>query len=84
MTDVVETLTVRELLSVLVPLVADVLEKMLTPGGEAWIADPYRVAAEGFADEVALRGLNCIKEPIVAHSDDLGPLRGTLHKVSRR
>jgi predicted nicotinamide N-methyase len=67
----------------LVPLVADVLAKMLAPGGQAWIADPYRVAAEGFAAECGSRGLTCVKVPIEAHSDDLGPLRGTLHKIIR-
>ena len=33
----------------LVPLVAGLLARMLAPDGIALIADPYRVAAEGFA-----------------------------------
>jgi predicted nicotinamide N-methyase len=67
----------------LVPLVADVLARMLSPGGEAWIADPYRAAAEEFPREVAARGLECAAEAVEAHSEELGPVRGTLHRVIR-
>ncbi len=65
----------------LVPLVANVLAKMLLPGGEAWIADPYRAAAEEFPRAVAARGLRCIAESVEAVSDEIGPVRGTLHRV---
>ncbi len=47
----------------LVPLVADVLEKMLAPGGLGLIGSPYRVAAQGFPEAVAARGLLCRAEP---------------------
>jgi hypothetical protein len=67
----------------LVPLVADVLAKMLSPGGEAWIADPYRAAAEAFPRAVAARGLECSVESIRAESLELGPIGGTLHRVTR-
>jgi predicted nicotinamide N-methyase len=67
----------------LVPLVAGVLARMLAPGGEAWIADPYRAAAEVFPEAVAAHGLSCTVTPVEAVSDDLGPVRGTLHRVSR-
>jgi predicted nicotinamide N-methyase len=67
----------------LVPLVADVLAKMLAGDGEAWIADPYRVAAEDFPGAVEERGLTCTVEPIAVESSELGPLRGTLHRVTR-
>ncbi len=67
----------------LVPLVAGVLSKMLAPGGEAWIADPYRVAAEEFPEAVGRLGLRCTVEAIETTSAELGSLRGTLHRVSR-
>jgi predicted nicotinamide N-methyase len=67
----------------LVPLVADVLAKMLPPGGEAWIADPYRAAAEEFPRAAAARGLECAIESIEADSLELGRVRGTLHRVTR-
>jgi predicted nicotinamide N-methyase len=67
----------------LVPLVAGVLAKMLASGGEAWIADPYRVAAEAFPETVAALGLRCAVELITTTSSELGPLRGTLHRVTR-
>lgn len=67
----------------LVPLVAGVLAGMLEPGGEAWIADPYRAAAEDFPDAVAAYGLKCTVEPVETMSEELGPIRGTLHRVVR-
>ncbi len=68
----------------LVPLVAGVLGRMLSPGGEAWIADPYRAAAEDFPRALAARGLACVAEAIESRSDELGPIRGTLHRVTRQ
>jgi predicted nicotinamide N-methyase len=68
----------------LVPLVAGVLARMLAPGGEAWIADPYRAAAEEFPAAVASHGLECVAEGVEADSAELGPIRGTLHRVTRR
>ncbi len=67
----------------LVPLVAGLLDAMLAPGGLALIAGPYRVPAEGFAPEVAARGLSCEAVAVSAESADLGPVRGTLHRVRR-
>lgn len=67
----------------LIPLVAGVLAGMLAPGGEAWIADPYRAAAEDFPRVVAAHGLKCTVEPIETRSEELGPVRGTLHRVVR-
>ena len=32
------------------PLVAQVVERLLAPGGRAWIADPGRVGANGFVE----------------------------------
>ncbi len=68
----------------LVPLVAGVLARTLAPGGEAWIADPYRAAAEEFPAAVAALGLECVAEAVESNSEELGRLRGTLHRVSRR
>lgn len=67
----------------LVPLVADVLRHMLAPGGLALIADPYRVSAEGFPGAAAERGLRCEVMAVSAGSDEMGPVRGTLHRVTR-
>jgi predicted nicotinamide N-methyase len=67
----------------LVPLVAGVLARMLAPGGEAWIADPYRVAAEGFPRALSEYGLTCTVEPVQATTVELGLVRGTLHRVTR-
>jgi predicted nicotinamide N-methyase len=68
----------------LVPLVADVLARMLAPGGVALIAGPYRVATEGFARALEARGLRCDAEPITSRSEEQGPIRGTLHRVHGR
>ena len=67
----------------LVPLVAGVLSAMLAPGGLALIADPFRAAALGFAGIVESHGLTCESLAVEAQSEELGPLRGTLHRVSR-
>jgi predicted nicotinamide N-methyase len=67
----------------LVPLVAGLLAATLAPGGVALIADPYRASAEGFAAEVEARGLICEAVAVAADSEELGPVRGTLHRVRR-
>jgi predicted nicotinamide N-methyase len=67
----------------LVPLVANVLHRMLAPGGLALIADPYRSAAEGFRSDVERLGLIGNAEPVSAETAELGPIRGTLHRVYR-
>jgi predicted nicotinamide N-methyase len=68
----------------LVPLVAGVLAKLLAPGGEAWIADPYRAAAEDFPAALERHGLIWSVEAIEAEVPELGRLRGTLHRVGSR
>jgi predicted nicotinamide N-methyase len=68
----------------LVPLVVGVLATLLAPGGLALIADPYRASAEGFAAQVEAAGLQCEAVPITAETEELGPIRGTLHRVRRR
>lgn len=67
----------------LVPLVADLLAAMLAPGGLALISDPCRAAAEGFPARVESVGLHCEAVPVAADSPELGPVRGTLHRVTR-
>jgi predicted nicotinamide N-methyase len=67
----------------LVPLVTDVLVRMLAPDGEALLAGPYRVATEDAESTFSARGLRSLAEPIVA-KDEAGDLvRGTLHRVRR-
>jgi hypothetical protein len=56
---------------------------MLQPGGLALVADPYRVSAEGFPEAVAALGLTCAVVSVSADSAELGPVRGTLHRVGR-
>ncbi len=65
----------------LVPLVADVLGKMLAPGGLGLIGTPYRVAAQGFPEAVAARGLICHPKSVTAETED-GPIRGTIYRVT--
>ena len=66
----------------LVPLVADVLGKMLAPGGVGLIGSPYRVAAQGFPTAIAERGMICRAEPATAQTEE-GPIRGTIYRVTR-
>lgn len=67
----------------LIPLVADLLAKMLEPDGLALVAGPYRVATEGLTEALAARGLAAEDSPITAVSET-GPVRGTLHRIRRR
>ncbi|AGA25150.1 class I SAM-dependent methyltransferase [Singulisphaera acidiphila] len=66
----------------LVPLVADLLARLLEPNGLALIAGPYRVATEGLDACLRDRGLVQELEPIRAESEH-GPVRGTLHRIRR-
>jgi len=66
----------------LVPLVVDVLDRMLAPGGEALLTTPYRTAAEDFPDQVAARGFACERVP-VRTVDEAGPRQGTVFRVGR-
>ncbi len=67
----------------LVPLVANVLESMLAPGGVGLIASPYRVTAEAFPDAVESLGLTCSAEPATATTEDGRPIGGTIYRVTR-
>ncbi len=65
----------------LAPLVVNVLSAMLADGGLALIADPYRASAEGFRALVEAAGLQCQVVAVSAETQELGPVRGTLHRV---
>jgi predicted nicotinamide N-methyase len=67
----------------LVPMVANLLARMLAPDGYALIAGPYRVATEGFTRALARHGLRCEDEPMAACSEEQGLIRGTLYRVWR-
>jgi len=57
-------------------LVADVLARTLAPRGEAWIADPGRLAAGMFVDECARRGIQLERARRVPWVD--GDIRQTI------
>ena len=68
----------------LVPLVADLLSRMLEPGGLALIADPNRASSEGFS--AALEGCGLTLEsctPVIADVPGQGAVNGTIHRVRR-
>src|SRR5262245_32661998 len=67
----------------LVPLVAGVMARMLAPGGLGLVAGPYRVATEEFPDAMTALGMRCEAVAVEAESAELGPVRGTLHRVTR-
>ena len=55
---------------------------MLSPGGLALVAGPYRVAAEGFPAAVEALGLRCENSPLEVESEELGRVQGTVHRVT--
>jgi predicted nicotinamide N-methyase len=65
----------------LVPLVADVLVRMLAPGGEALLATPYRVSAEAFPGAAAEVGLTCRAEPVATTTEAGASQPGTIYRV---
>lgn len=67
----------------LVPLVANLLARMLPADGFALLAGPYRVATEGFARALERLGLRCATESIALTTEEQGPVHGTLHRVWR-
>jgi predicted nicotinamide N-methyase len=66
----------------LVPLVANLLSKLLAPGGLGLIATPYRLSAEGFPAALASVGLTCRAEPATARYEDRETVRGTVYRVN--
>jgi len=65
----------------LVPMVCDLIRAMLEPGGEALVAGPYRVATEDLPHCLESRGLVAESGPIEAIAPEIGPVRGTLHRI---
>jgi predicted nicotinamide N-methyase len=65
----------------LIPLVAQVIAGMLEPGGLALITDPNRTAAASFGDALKALGLATEAIPTSAETEELGPIRGTIHRV---
>ncbi len=67
----------------LVPLVANLLDRMIAADGSGLIASPYRVSAERFPAELALRRLECKAEAALARSEDGRLTEGTIYHVRR-
>lgn len=68
----------------LVPLVVDLIDRLLAPGGVALVAGPYRVATEDLPDCLARHDLASRPEPIEAADESGQVVRGTLHAIGRR
>ncbi len=67
----------------LVPLVANLMARMLAPEGEALVAGPYRVATEDLTDELKTHGLVAAAEPAEAQDDQGRRVKGTVHRIRR-
>jgi 2-polyprenyl-3-methyl-5-hydroxy-6-metoxy-1,4-benzoquinol methylase len=67
----------------LVPLVANLLARLLAPDGLGLIASPYRVAAEDFPAAVTALGLKCCTEPAVVRAEDGRLIQGFIYRVAR-
>lgn len=67
----------------LVPLVAGVLAARLEPDGFALLADPFRAAAADLPAALEDRGLRFEAREVRVDQTELGPVRGTLHRVWR-
>lgn len=65
----------------LVPLVCNLIRTMLEPGGEALVAGPYRVATDDLAENLLSFGLTAESAAIEATAPEVGPVRGTLHRI---
>lgn len=67
----------------LVPMVTNLLDRVLAPGGTALISSPFRVSAEAFGPALRSRGLNCDTETMTARAVDGRGLNGTIFRISR-
>ncbi|HEV3164277.1 MAG TPA: methyltransferase [Isosphaeraceae bacterium] len=68
----------------LVPLVVNLIDRMLAPDGIAMLAGPYRVATEDLEPALRARGLRFETE-VTSGVDDGGErVRGTLHRITRQ
>ena len=66
----------------LVPLVANLIARLLAPGGEAWIAGPYRVATEDLGPVLTRHGLAWSSDPVEAANQAGRTYQGTLHRIT--
>ena len=66
----------------LVPLVANLLAKLLAPGGLGLIATPIRVTAQAFPAALASVGLSCRAEVTKARLEDGRLSQGMLYRVT--
>jgi len=67
----------------LIPLIANLLDRMLTADGFGLIATPYRGAAEGFPAALAERSLQYHTDAAQARGEDGRLIQGTIYRVSR-
>jgi predicted nicotinamide N-methyase len=67
----------------LVPLVANLLYRLLAPGGVGLIASPFRVSAGLFPSALASCGLVCRAEAVRARAEDGHAIDGTIYHVTR-
>jgi hypothetical protein len=69
----------------LVPLVANLLARMLEPGGGlGLIACPGRASAEGFPAALTSLGLCSRVEPVESRSEDEQRIHGVLYRVGKQ
>ena len=67
----------------LVPIVANLLARMLRPCGLGLIACPGRASAEDFPAALTALGLACRIESIESRAEDNQPIYGTLYRVGK-
>ena len=67
----------------LVPLVVNLLAKLLAPDGVGLIATPFRVAAEAFPIAVRAAGLSCQAEVVQTSQHSGHSIEGTVYRVTR-
>ncbi len=68
----------------LVPLVANLIARLLAPGGLALVAGPYRVATETLPAALERHGLAAQATPVESIDEQGQPIHGTLHAIRRR
>jgi predicted nicotinamide N-methyase len=67
----------------LVPLVAELLGRLLAPDGMGVIASPYRAAAQRFPAALADVGLTCQEKSVTARSPEGQTIDGAIYEVRR-
>jgi predicted nicotinamide N-methyase len=67
----------------LVPLVAELLSRLLAPDGMGVITSTYRAAAQGFPAALADLGLTCQEKSVTARLPEGPTIEGTIYHVSR-